>query len=56
MSGISLSNLIADPLRGHDRLAAYGKVSLPLTVFGGLDCVVAPTKAAALDEKAAPCE
>lgn len=55
MSDTALSNLIwqvADLLRGDYRPAEYGRVILPFTVLRRLDCVLAPTKAAALAEKA----
>ena len=43
---------VADLLRGDFKQADYGKVILPLTVLRRLDCVLAPTKAAVLAEKA----
>ncbi len=43
---------MADLLRGDFKQADYGKVILPLTVLRRLDCVLAPTKAAVLAEKA----
>ncbi|WP_191057594.1 type I restriction-modification system subunit M [Geminicoccus harenae] len=52
----SLSALIwsvADRLRGDYKPSEYGKVILPFTVLRRLDCVLAPTKAAVLAEKAA---
>ncbi len=55
MSGSSLSSLIwstADTLRGDYKPAEYGRVILPFTVLRRLDCVLAPTKAAVLAEKA----
>ena len=55
MSGVALSGLIwqvADLLRGDYKPAEYGRVILPFTVLRRLDCVLAPTKAAALGEKA----
>jgi len=51
----SISSLIwsvADLLRGDYKPADYGKVILPFTVLRRLDCVLAPTKAAVLAEKA----
>eukprot|EP01037_Dinobryon_pediforme_P005929 gene5929-5998_t len=56
MSHPNLSALIwsvADLLRGDYKPADYGKVILPFTVLRRLDCVLAPTKAAVLAEKAA---
>ncbi len=44
---------IADLLRGDYKQADYGKVILPFTVLRRLDCVLEPTKKAALDEYAA---
>ena len=41
---------VADLLRGDYRQSDYGKVILPFTVLRRLDCVLAPTKAAVLDE------
>ncbi|WP_431283167.1 type I restriction-modification system subunit M [Humitalea sp. 24SJ18S-53] len=52
---LSLSALIwsvADLLRGDYKPSEYGKVILPFTVLRRLDCVLAPTKAAVLAEKA----
>ena len=52
----SLSSLIwsvADILRGPYKPYEYGEVILPFTVLRRLDCVLAPTKAAVLAEKAA---
>ncbi len=52
----SLSALIwsvADLLRGDYKPSEYGRVILPFTVLRRLDCVLAPTKAAVLAEKAA---
>jgi len=43
---------VADLLRGDYKPADYGKVILPFTVLRRLDCVLAPTKAAVLAEKA----
>ena len=51
----SLSSLIwsvADLLRGDYKPSEYGRVILPFTVLRRLDCVLAPTKAAVLAEKA----
>ncbi len=51
----SISSLIwsvADLLRGDYKPADYGKVILPFTVLRRLDCVLMPTKAAVLAEKA----
>jgi type I restriction enzyme M protein len=51
----SLSALIwsvADLLRGDYKQSEYGRVILPFTVLRRLDCVLAPTKAAVLQEKA----
>ena len=42
---------IADLLRGDYKQSEYGKVILPFTVLRRLDCVLAPTKAAALKEQ-----
>ena len=39
---------IADLLRGDFKQSEYGRVILPFTVLRRLDCVLAPTKAAAL--------
>lgn len=55
MSQSSLSSLIwsvADLLRGDYKPHEYGRVILPFTVLRRLDCVLAPTKAAVLAEKA----
>jgi type I restriction enzyme M protein len=41
---------VADLLRGDYKPADYGSVILPFTVLRRLDCVLAPTKAAVLDE------
>lgn len=52
----SLSALIwsvADLLRGDYKPSEYGKVILPFTVLRRLDCVLAPTKAQVMAEKAA---
>ncbi|HLG54374.1 MAG TPA: class I SAM-dependent DNA methyltransferase [Vicinamibacterales bacterium] len=43
---------VADLLRGNYRQSDYGKVILPFTVLRRLDCVLEPTKAAVLKEKA----
>ncbi|MCF1707561.1 type I restriction-modification system subunit M N-terminal domain-containing protein [Tabrizicola sp. J26] len=43
---------VADLLRGDYKQADYGKVILPLTVLRRIDCVLAPTKAAVLEELA----
>ncbi|MBI1978419.1 MAG: type I restriction-modification system subunit M N-terminal domain-containing protein, partial [Candidatus Omnitrophica bacterium] len=40
---------IADLLRGDYKQSEYGRVILPLTVLRRLDCVLEPTKQAALD-------
>ncbi|MBT9486757.1 MAG: SAM-dependent DNA methyltransferase [Rubrivivax sp.] len=56
MNQQALSSLIwsvADLLRGDFRQSEYGRVILPFTVLRRLDCVLAPTKAAALAEYAA---
>src|SRR5580698_2547878 len=56
MNQQSLSSLIwsvADLLRGDYKPSEYGKVILPFTVLRRLDCVLAPTKAKVLAEKAA---
>ena len=42
---------VADLLRGDYKSADYGKVILPFTVLRRLDCVLAPTKAAVLEER-----
>ena len=52
----TLSALIwsaADLLRGGYKPSEYGRVILPFTVLRRLDCVLAPTKARVLEEKAA---
>jgi len=41
---------VADLLRGDYKQSDYGKVILPFTVLRRLDCVLAPTKAAVLEE------
>lgn len=41
---------VADLLRGDYKQSDYGKVILPFTILRRLDCVLAPTKAAVLDE------
>ena len=43
---------VADLLRGDYKQSEYGKVILPFTVLRRLDCVLEPTKAAVLVEKA----
>jgi len=43
---------VADLLRGDYTASEYGKVILPFTVLRRLDCVLEPTKAAVLAEKA----
>ncbi|WP_338430517.1 class I SAM-dependent DNA methyltransferase [Synechococcus elongatus] len=43
---------VADLLRGDYKQSDYGKIILPFTVLRRLDCVLAPTKAAVLEEKA----
>src|ERR1041384_2068633 len=43
---------VADLLRGDYKQSDYGKVILPFTVLRRLDCVLEPTKAAVLAEKA----
>jgi type I restriction enzyme M protein len=56
MNQPSLSSLIwsvADLLRGDFKQSEYGRVILPFTVLRRLDCVLEPTKAAALAEYAA---
>lgn len=55
MNQASLSAFIwsvADLLRGDYKQSEYGKVILPFTVLRRLDCVLAPTKADVLKEKA----
>jgi type I restriction enzyme M protein len=42
----------ADLLRGDFKQSEYGKVILPFNVLRRLDCVLEPTKAAALAEQA----
>ncbi|MGH3735148.1 MAG: type I restriction-modification system subunit M [Micromonosporaceae bacterium] len=44
---------VADLLRGDYKQSEYGKVILPFTVLRRLDCVMAPTRQAVLDRKAA---
>lgn len=44
---------VADLLRGDFKQSEYGRVILPLTVIRRLDCVLAPTKGAVLDRRAA---
>src|SRR5262245_16670567 len=56
MADTNLSSLIwsvADLLRGDFKQSEYGRVILPFTVLRRLDCVLAPTKGAALKEYAA---
>ncbi len=43
---------VADLLRGDYKRSEYGKVILPFTVLRRLDCVLAPTREAVLQEKA----
>src|SRR6476620_6633524 len=43
---------VADLLRGDYKQSDYGKVILPFTVLRRLDCVLASTKPAVLDELA----
>jgi type I restriction enzyme M protein len=43
---------VADLLRGDYKQSDYGKVILPFTVLRRLDCVLEPSKAAVLAEKA----
>jgi len=55
MSNTNLPSFIwsvADLLRGDYKQSDYGKVILPFTVLRRLDCVLEPTKAAVLAEKA----
>ncbi|HVJ68738.1 MAG TPA: type I restriction-modification system subunit M N-terminal domain-containing protein [Caulifigura sp.] len=55
MSSQNLSSFIwsvADLLRGDYKQSEYGRVILPFTVLRRLDCVLEPTKAAVLAEKA----
>ncbi|MBK6277562.1 MAG: SAM-dependent DNA methyltransferase [Gammaproteobacteria bacterium] len=55
MNQQALSSLIwsvADLLRGDFKQSEYGRVILPFTVLRRLDCVLAPTKEAALAEYA----
>ncbi len=55
MSNTNLSALlwsVADLLRGDYKQSEYGRVILPFTVLRRLDCVLEPTKAAVLAEKA----
>ncbi len=56
MNQQALSSLIwsvADLLRGDFKQSEYGRVILPFTVLRRLDCVLEPTKEAALKEHAA---
>src|ERR1051325_1701165 len=43
---------VADLLRGDYKQSDYGRVILPFTVLRRLDCVLEPTKAGVLAEKA----
>lgn len=43
---------VADLLRGDYKQSDYGKVILPFTVLRRIDCVLAPSKQAVLNEKA----
>ena len=43
---------VADLLRGDYKQSDYGKVILPFTVLRRIDCALAPTKAAVLEELA----
>ena len=55
MAETNLSSFIwsvADLLRGDYKQSDYGKVILPFTVLRRLDCVLEPTKADVLEEKA----
>jgi type I restriction enzyme M protein len=55
VSNTNLSALlwsVADLLRGDYKQSEYGRVILPFTVLRRLDCVLEPTKAAVLAEKA----
>src|SRR5664279_5338632 len=55
MSDPNLSSFIGiddDLLRGDYKQSEYGKVILPFTVLGRLDCVLEATKAAVLTELA----
>jgi type I restriction enzyme M protein len=55
MNQQTLSSLIwwvAELPRGDYRQSGYGRVILPFTVLRRLDCMLAPTKAAALKEHA----
>jgi type I restriction enzyme M protein len=54
MADLNLSSFIwsvADLLRGDFKQSEYGRVILPFTVLRRLDCVLAPTKVAVLEEK-----
>lgn len=42
---------VADTLRGDFKQSEYGRVILPLTVLRRLECVLAPTRSAVLEEK-----
>ena len=55
MNQQALSSLIwsvADLLRGDFKQSEYGRVILPFTILRRLDCVLEPTKAAVLRERA----
>src|SRR3954454_11787219 len=55
MADTNLSSFIwsvADLLRGNYKQSEYGKVILPFTVLRRLDCVLEPTNASVLAEKA----
>ncbi|EQD57217.1 type I restriction-modification methylase M subunit, N-6 DNA Methylase, partial [mine drainage metagenome] len=41
---------VADLLRGDFKQSEYGRVILPFTILRRLDCVLAPTKGAVLNE------
>jgi type I restriction enzyme M protein len=41
---------VADLLRGEFKPSEYGRVILPFTVLRRLDCVLAPSRQAVLDE------
>jgi type I restriction enzyme M protein len=49
----ALIGSVADLLRGDYKQSEYGRVILPFTVLRRLDGVLAPTKAAVLQEQAA---
>lgn len=42
---------VADTLRGDFKQSEYGRVILPLTVLRRLECVLAPTRSAVIEEK-----